>query len=103
MFQVFILHVDASLFLDLVLQHLLLHLLQQLTDGVDRLESLDLGQDGSHVGQPMHVEGLPAMLGGPLEPSFCVCVNYAGMLYLRLFGLTQSRGEFFFVSSLRIL
>lgn len=59
MLQVSILHA-GGLFLDLVLQHLLLHLLQQLVDGVDRLESLDLGQDGSRVGQPMHVEGLPA-------------------------------------------
>lgn len=40
---------------DLVLQHRLLHPLQQLVDGVDvgvhRLEALDLGPDGCRVGQ----------------------------------------------------
>lgn len=58
---------------DLVLQHRLLHALQQLVDGVDvgvdRLEALDLGPDGSRVGQLLLVvHGAGAAPGAARPP-----------------------------------
>lgn len=58
---------------DLVLQHRLLHPLQQLVDGVDvgvhGLEALDLGPDGCRVGQLLLVvHGAAAPVRRPLRP-----------------------------------
>lgn len=58
---------------DLVLQLRLVHLLQQLVDGVDvrvdGLEPLDLGSDGDRVGQMLLVvHGCNSKMGGPPSP-----------------------------------
>lgn len=61
---------------DLVLQLRLVHLLQQLVDGVDvgvdRLEPLDLGSDGGRVGQMLLVvHGWKSKMGPPPPAGVC--------------------------------
>lgn len=67
---------------DLVLQLRLVHLLQQLVDGVDvrvdGLEPLDLGSDGGRVGQMLLVVHGSNSKMGPPPPSWCLSDGEGG-------------------------